>query len=88
MIRLWSRAGRRAIKGNSVINELRERIVNRKTAEVVFEVKKHVTPIQERVIDFETLQSWYNDQKKPAAVGDELSSAGIYARKQERLKFL
>ena len=88
MIRLWSRTGRRAIKGNSMIGEIRERILKRKTADAVFEVKIHVTPIQERIIDFETLLSWYNENKTPVAVGDELSSAYMYARKQERLKFL
>jgi len=42
----------------------------------------------ERVIDFETLLSWYNEQNSAAAAGNEFTSAFMYASKQKNLKFL
>jgi len=48
------------------------------------------TPRQQKIIDFETLLAWYNEQNapEPVAVGDEVSEAQMVSQKQSHLKFL
>ena len=88
MMKLWSNNGRRAAKrkaSNKVFGWLS---AGKRSTRKTVKKKAPATASNDRIIDFETLLSWYNENNSPVAVGDELSLAHIYAGKQKKLKFL
>jgi len=88
LIKIWGGNGKRAARRKAAGSRFGLLGVRKRTAKIVAEKKTHAATNQERIIDFETLLSWYNANNPPAAVGDEFSQAFLYARKQKKLKFL
>jgi len=87
-MKLWGGKGRRTAKWNMLNSALKGINITRKTTRNRPGVRTQATVNQDRIIDFETLKSWYDEQHTPVAVGDEFSQAHMYAKKQRNLKFL
>jgi len=52
------------------------------------EAMKSESHVSEKIIDYATLQSWYNEQKAAKAAADKLIEAQDYEKKQRNLKFM
>jgi len=88
MMKIWGGKGRRTAGRKTKSRGFRWLVSGKRRARTGAQKKVNATTNQERIIDFETLLSWYNENKPPAAVGDELSQAFMYSMKQKKLKFL
>ena len=88
VIKIWGGRGKRAAGRKAKNGGFRWLDSGKRIARPGAQKKTNATTNQERIIDFETLLSWYNENKPPAAVGDELSQAFMYSMKQKKLKFL
>ena len=87
-MKLWGGKGRRTAKWNALSSVLKGINITRNTTRNRPRVRTQTSVSQDRIIDFETLKSWYDEHNAPVAVGDEFSQAHIYAKKQRNLKFL
>jgi len=88
VIKIWGGRGKRTAGRKAKSGGFRLLGSGKRPVRTGTQKKANATTNQERIIDFETLLSWYNENKTPAAVGDELSQAFMYAMKQKKLKFL
>ena len=88
VMKLWSGKGRRTAKWNAVSCALKGINITTGGARTRIRRRPQAEANPERIIDFETLLSWYYKNNAPAAVGDEFSQARMYAAKRKNLKFL
>jgi len=51
-------------------------------------VQKNESLVSEKIIDYATLQSWYNEQKAAKAAAGELGDTRDADRKQRNMKFM
>jgi len=88
VIKILSLNGRRAAKRSAESSSFGRETAPERIERTDARKETPTTAKQERIIDFETLLSWYNEQNSTAADGNELSALHIYERKQRSLKFL
>jgi len=94
MMKLWSGRGKRIEKNAPSGTRRKEKAAKKRVeaAEAEWTVQSHVS--QAKVIDFETLQSWYNQQnnadstQEAVAAGNEYYVACSSTKKQRELRFL
>lgn len=74
-------------KETKKVGDVAEEILSEDALLPLFTKAKQPTRNHQKIIDFETLQTWYNESNQSKAVGAEVIP-GSYTKKQQNLKFL
>lgn len=86
MFKIWGGKGKRVARVENSRSAFRVSTQVENTSETG--VKAKTMQKQEKILDFETLQSWYKESNAPVAAGNESTFAHVYAQKRKSLKFL
>ena len=87
-MKIWGGNGRRTAKRNAAGSDFERETAYDEYVRAVARQEAPPAAKQERIIDFETLLKWYNEQNAAAAAGNESSVTHKYETKQRSLKFL